>query len=137
MITDIDALVRACVLRLPSVVAVAGTRIYVATDLPPGYDPNAVPARPTTTGPAVFFTGRGGRPSVTSVLSDPTYLARCYAANEVAARDLDARLFVALHDRSFGRIRSIRCTVTGQHTQDSATGWHFFLSTWQLIVVIA
>jgi hypothetical protein len=71
------------------------------------------------------------------VLLEPSYQARCYAATEPAARVLDGLLFTALHDQRYGRIRIARCNVTGQHTQDPTTGWHFYLSTWQLTVVIA
>ncbi|NNJ10587.1 hypothetical protein EKD04_009625 [Chloroflexales bacterium ZM16-3] len=134
---DIDALLRTLLMRNAALVGAAGTRIYIASDPPAGYDPNRNAAKPTTTGPAVVLTGGGGRPNSTSVLLEPTYQARCYGADEAAARDLDALLFAALHDKRYGRIRVARCNVTGQHTQDPDTGWHFFLSTWQLTVVIA
>ncbi|MBX0328703.1 hypothetical protein K2Z83_13555 [Oscillochloris sp. ZM17-4] len=135
--TDPDALLRILLLRDTNLVALAGARIYIATDPPAGYEPNLNAAKPTTTGPAVLMTNRGGPPNVTSMLLNLTYQGRCYAATEPVARDLDGRLFTALHDKRYGRIRVARCNVTGQHTQSPETGWHFSLSTWQLTVVIA
>ncbi|MEI7769560.1 MAG: hypothetical protein WCI67_06210 [Chloroflexales bacterium] len=135
---DLTATLRALILGLPTVAAVAGTRIFIAAELPAGYDPKAVATSPALTGPAVLFSDRGGRPNVTSVLLDSTYQARCYAADQQTARDLDARLLAALHDRARGRIRVIRCTTTGQHVSDyPQTGWHLYLSTWQVTAVIA
>lgn len=137
MASDHGALLRTLLLRRPALVQAVGPRIYVATDPPPGFDPNPVSGKAATTGPAVLLTDRGGRPNATSIIVDPTYQARCYAAAEPEARVLDALLFAALHDQSYGRIRIARCNVTGQHTQDPETGWHFYLSIWQLTVVIA
>lgn len=135
---DVTAILRTLVRSLPTVAAVAGTRIYVSADLPPGYDPKAVASAPALTGPAVVFSEKGGRPGITSVLLDVSYQARCYAADQMTARDLDARLVTALHDRSRGRIRAVRCITTGQHVSDyPATGWHVYLSSWQVTAVIA
>jgi hypothetical protein len=128
---------RALVLSLPSVVEVAGTRIFIAAELPAGYDPKAVASTPALTGPAVLFSDGGGRPGSTGVILDSAYRVRCYAADEPTARALDERLFRALNDRSRGIIRSVRCTVTGQHVSDyPQTGWHFYLSSWQITSVI-
>lgn len=132
---DHGALLRTLLLRRPVLVQVVASRIYIATDPPAGYDPNPQAGKVATTGPAVLLTDRGGKPNSTSIIVDPTYQARCYAATEPGARALDALLFAALHDQSYGRIRVARCNVTGQHTQDPETGWHFYLSTWQLTVV--
>jgi hypothetical protein len=83
------------------------------------------------------MTNRGGNPNSTSVIATMTYQGRCYAATEEEARALDERLFAALHDQRRGQIKAARCNVTGQHTLDPDTGWHFYLSTWQITIVIA
>jgi hypothetical protein len=132
---DHGALLRTLLLRRPALIAVVATRIYIASDPPAGYNPNPQAGKAATTGPCVLLTDRGGRPNATSIIVDPTYQARCYAATEPEAHALDALLLTALHDQRCGRIISARCNVTGQHTQDPETGWNFFLSTWQLTVV--
>lgn len=138
MNADLVATLRTLVLSLPSVVAVAGSRIFMSADLPAGYDPRAVAATVALTGPAILFSDRGGRVGPTSVIVETTYQVRCYAADAVTAGDLDARLFTALHDRARGRIRAVRCTTTGQHVSDyPQTGWHLFLSSWQVTAVFA
>ncbi|RRR75286.1 MAG: hypothetical protein EI684_05125 [Candidatus Viridilinea halotolerans] len=136
MIHDHGILLRQLLMRDAALTDLVGTRIYIATDPPAGYDPNPTATHPTTTGPAVLLTDRGGRPNETSLLLEPTYHARCWGATERLARTVDARLFAALHDRAFGRIRSVRCTVTGQHSPEPETGWHFVLSTWRVTVVL-
>ncbi len=134
---DLSAILRALILSLPTVVAVVGQRVFLAAELPAGYDPKAVTTTPTLTGPAILFSDRGGQPGRTSVVLDSIYHAQCYAVDQPTARSLDAALFAALHDRAAGRLRSVRCTTTGQHLVSPRTNWHLYLSVWQVTAVIA
>lgn len=134
---DLSAILRALILSLPTVVAVVGQRVFLAAELPAGYDPKAVTTNLTLTGPAILFSDRGGRPGSTSVLLDSIYHAQCYAVDYPTARTLDHLLFTALHDRSVGRIRSVRCTTTGQPLIAPRTNWHLAVSVWQVTAVIA
>lgn len=133
---DLSAILRALILSLPTVVAVAGQRVFLAAELPAGYDPKAVPANPALTGPAILVTDRGGRPGRTSVLLDSIFHAECYAVDQPTARRLDGLLFTALHDQSSGRIRAVRCTTTGQHLVSPRTNWHLYVSVWQVMTVM-
>jgi hypothetical protein len=137
MSADLYTTLRTLVLSRPTVVEVAGPRVFIAAEPPAGYDPKAVASNAALTGPAVLFSDRGGRIGSTSVILDTTFQVRCYAADEPTARALDAHLLAALHDKARGRIRSVRCAVTGQHVADyPQTGWHFYLSTWQVTSVM-
>lgn len=133
---DIDGALRALALSRPGLTAVVGTRVFVGADLPTDYAVTPVAGAPLMTGPAVLFSGRGGRPNSTSVLVGVTYLARCYGLDQAAARALDALLLDALHDRARGPIRVLRCQVTGQHTPETDTRWHTYLSTWELTALL-
>ena len=134
--TDLDAALRALALSRPGLTAAVGTRVFVGADPPTGYGVTPVGGNPLFTGPAVLLSGRGGRPNSTSVLVGATYLARCYGVDQAAARTLDALLLAELHDRARGRIRVLRCQVIGQHTPETDTRWHTYLSTWELTAVL-
>ncbi|MEI8306092.1 MAG: hypothetical protein WCF99_03395 [Chloroflexales bacterium] len=136
-IYDRSASLRTLILSLPTVVAVAGQRVFLSAELPAGYDPKAVTTNPALTGPAILVTDRGGRPGITSILVDSIYHAECYAVDQATARALDGLLFTALHDQSSGRIRSVRCTTTGQHLVSPRTNWNIYLSVWQVTSVMA
>jgi hypothetical protein len=135
-IADVDAALRTLALSRTALTAVVGTRVFISNDLPVGYDVRPHPGNAAFTGPAVLFSGRGGRPNSTSVLLGATYIARCYGVTQAEARELDALLLATLHDASRGRIRMLRCQVTGQHTPETDTGWHTYLSTWELTAVL-
>jgi hypothetical protein len=135
-IPDTDAVLRQLVLSLGTVAILTGPRVYADTDPPAGYDPSPLAGAESTRGPAVLLTNRGGRPNATGALLDLTYQVRCYGATRLAAQELDRALLGALHSRARGVIRSVRCTVVGQHTPLPELQWHMFLSTWQLTAVI-
>ncbi len=135
-LSDVDLALRTLALRPTALTAVVGTRVFVGSDLPAGYDVRPVAGNAVFTGPAVLFSGRGGRVGRTSVLLEATYLVRCYGITQAAARELDTLLLACLHDTSGGAIRVLRCNVTGQHTPESDTGWHTYLSTWDVTAVL-
>ncbi len=134
--SDRSATLRALILSLPPVVAVAGQRVFLAAELPAGYDPKAVASNPAFTGPAVLVIDQGGRPGRTSVVLDFLFHAECYAVDQPTARALDSLLFTALHDTARGELRSVRCTTTGQHLVSPRTNWHCYVSVWQVLAVM-
>lgn len=118
---DGPAAIRAMLVADATVLSTATGGIYAERDVPPeGYSP-------ATSGPAVVFRTRGGRPDYEADMILPSVQIKTYGKDEVEANALYRAVYDAIHHRRRGNVAWAEVETIGTTLREPEVLWPFVL----------